>query len=66
MEGALTSAAADVVPDTHIGDGKDAGRWYGSDKAGVEGAAAALVTAASHKKDYAEAAGAALAGLALP
>lgn len=66
MEGALTSAAVDVVPDTHIGDGKDLGALHGSDKAAVEATAEALLASSSQSKDYAPAAGAALAGFALP
>jgi hypothetical protein len=65
MEGALTSAAFSVVPDTRIGTGKDAGAWFGSNKAGVEAEAEQMLSAASRERRYAEATSAALAGLAL-
>src|SRR5947209_2123438 len=65
MEGALTSAARSIVVDTRIGTGKDAGAWYGSNKAGVDQAAGKLVGAHGLKGRYVEATSAALAALAL-
>lgn len=65
MEGAVTSAAQSVVVDTRIGTGKDTGAWHGSNKAGVDQAAASLLGAHELKGRYLEATSAALAGLAL-
>ncbi len=65
LEGALTSAARSVVVDTRIGTGKEAGAWFGSNKAGVEDEADRLLQAASLHNRYREAATAALAGLVL-
>lgn len=65
MEGAITSAATSVVPDTHLATGKDAGQWFGGSKADVEAAATTLVEASSLHKRFGEAASAALAGTAL-
>ncbi len=65
MEGALTSAAFSVQPDTRIGTGKDAGGWFGSNKAGVEAEAERVLSVASRERRYIEAASAALAGIAL-
>lgn len=65
MEGALTSAARSIVVDTRIGTGKDTGAWYGTNKAGVDQAAAKLVGVHGLKGRYLEATSAALAGLAL-
>lgn len=65
-EGAVTSAARSVVVQTHIGTGKDAGEWYGSNKATVDADAAALATSCGVDGSiYSEAIAAALAGLAL-
>jgi hypothetical protein len=66
VEGAVTSAARSVVVDTRLGTGKDAGAWYGLDKAGVDAAAAAVLTANGLAANLLEATSAALAGLALP
>src|SRR5438128_2146891 len=44
-EGAVLSAARGVVVDTRIGTGKHTGAWYGSNKAGVDAAAEALLAA---------------------
>jgi hypothetical protein len=65
-EGAATSSARSVVPDTLIGSGKDVGGWAGSDKASADAAAETLLIGHSCEKKYTEAACAALAGLALP
>lgn len=66
VEGAITSSALSFVPDTRLATGKEAGEWFGGQKADVENAAKALVAAGSHPKRYVEAASAALAGIALP
>jgi hypothetical protein len=66
MEGALTSAAKSVVPDTRLGTGSDTGKWFGSSKATVDAAAEALLESSGQHKRYLEATSAALAGLALP
>jgi hypothetical protein len=65
VEGAVVSAAVDVVPDTRLGTGKEAGGWFGGSKADVEAAAKALVAESGLHKDFAEAASAALSGIAL-
>jgi antitoxin (DNA-binding transcriptional repressor) of toxin-antitoxin stability system len=65
MEGALTSAACSVVPDTRIGTGKDTGAWYGGGKEAVDAEASQLLSAASLSARYGEATSAALAGIAL-
>jgi hypothetical protein len=65
-EGAVISAARGEVVDTHLGNGKELGALYGSDKAGLEADAMAL--AGSHAVDakFLDALGAALTGLRLP
>src|SRR5271154_5052307 len=65
MEGALTSAAKSVVPNTRLGTGKETGEWFGSSKKDVDDAAAALLTSGGHHKRYGEATSAALAALAI-
>ncbi len=65
-EGAVISAARSVVVDTWVGAGKDTGTWFGSNKAGVDLAAAALLSANGHAANLLEATSAALAALALP
>ncbi len=65
-EGAATSAARTQVVDTRLGTGKDVGAWHGSNKSNVDAAAAALLAGAGEDEKFAEAAAAALAGLALP
>lgn len=65
MEGALTSAAVSVVPDTRLGTGMEMGEWFGSSKQAVEAAAHTLLTSSSHHKRYLEATSAVLAGVAL-
>jgi hypothetical protein len=66
VEGAVISAARSVVVDTRVGTGKDTGIWFGSSKAGVDAAAAALLSANGLAANLLEATSAALAGLALP
>lgn len=65
MEGALTSAATSVVPDTRLGTGKETGEWFGSSKKAVDASADALLKNDGHHNRYLEATSAALAGLAL-
>jgi hypothetical protein len=65
VEGAVASAAVSVVPDTRLATGRETGAWFGGSKAQVEEAAKALVAESGAHKDYAEAASAALAGIAL-
>lgn len=65
MEGALTSAARSVIPDTRIGTGKETGEWYGAAKAALDGEAEKLSQAQALAGKYKEAVSAALAGLAL-
>jgi hypothetical protein len=65
VEGAITSAATSVVPDTRLASGKEAGEWFGGQKADVENAAKALVEGSPHHKRFIEAASAALAGISL-
>jgi hypothetical protein len=65
MEGALTSAACGVVPDTLIGTGKETGEWFGSSKADLDDEAKQVAEAASVAAKYREALSAALAALAL-
>jgi hypothetical protein len=65
MEGALTSAATSVVPDTRLGTGKETGEWFGSSKQAVDAAADALLKSGAHHSRYLEATSAALAGVAL-
>lgn len=70
-EGAVLAAVRGVVPDTRAGAGLDLGRWYGSDKAGVDAAGNAAVAAASvgatvaARRQYGYAAAGALAGHAV-
>lgn len=66
MEGAVVSAARSVVVDTRVGTGQDTGTWFGSDKAGVDSASSALLSAAGVSNDYVEATSAGLAGLKAP
>jgi type II secretory pathway component PulC len=66
VEGAVISAARSVVVETRAGTGKDTGMWFGSNKAGVDAAATALLTSNSLPANLLEATSAALAGLALP
>jgi hypothetical protein len=63
MEGAVASAARSVVVNTFIGTGADTGTWFGSDKAGVDLAAARLLADQNVPSKFAEAASAALAAL---
>ncbi len=65
MEGAITSAAQSAVIDTRLGNGKDVGGWYGSNKAGVDAAAASLLGSHGLRETYVEATAAALAALLL-
>lgn len=65
MEGALTSAACSVVPDTRIGTGKETAEWFGSSKEELEAEAARTLAAESLGAKYVEAVSAAFAGLAL-
>lgn len=64
-EGAIVSAARAVVVDTRVATGQDAGRWYGSNKAGVDADARQLLVSQALDEKYGEAVGAALAGLAI-
>ncbi len=66
VEGAVVSAARGVVIDTRLGMGKDIAHWHGSVKSDLDDAAAQLMTTTGKHAKFAEAAGAALAGLALP
>jgi len=66
VEGAVISATRSVVVDTRVGTGKDTGTWFGSSKADVDAAAAALLSANGLAANLLEATSAALAGLALP
>lgn len=65
VEGAVTSAAASVVPDTRLGTGKETGEWFGGSKADVDAEAKTLVKASSRHPGYVEATSAALAGITL-
>jgi hypothetical protein len=66
FEGAVAAAARSVVVDTRVGNGKDTGAWFGSDKATVDVAAKTALSSAGKPSKYTEAAAAALAALALP
>jgi hypothetical protein len=66
IEGAMVSAARGVVTDTRLGMGKDVAHWHGSLKNDLDDEAKRLMSSAGKQAKYAEAAGAALAGLALP
>jgi hypothetical protein len=65
-EGAVTAAARAEVVDTRVGTGKETGIWHGTNKATLDGAARAVLTASGLDEGYCDAAAAALAGLALP
>lgn len=65
MEGALTSAACSVVPETLIGTGKETAEWFGSSKEELDDEATRILSAGSHQAKYGPAMSAALAGLAL-
>jgi hypothetical protein len=65
MEGAITSAATSVVPDTRLATGKETGEWFGASKQAVDGASAALLNAGGHHGRYLEATSAGLAAIAL-
>jgi hypothetical protein len=65
MEGAITSAACSVVPDTRLGTGKETAEWFGASKEVMDSAARALLTESSIAVKYLEATSAALAALAL-
>lgn len=65
FEGAVVSAARSAVVDTRLGMAKDVAHWHGSLKADLDADAAALLVAIGAHAKYAEAASAALAGLAL-
>lgn len=65
-EGAAAAAARSFVVDTRLGMGKELAQWYGSPKADLDAAGAALVTNAGEHSKYGEAAAAALAGLSAP
>jgi hypothetical protein len=64
-EGAIAASVRAVVPTTVIRDGVHAGMLLGPDKAAMDIAAGALLVAAGENAKYVEAAGAALAALAL-
>jgi hypothetical protein len=66
IEGAVVSASRGVVTDTRLGMGKDVAHWHGSLKDDLDDEAKRLMTSAGKHAKFAEAAGAALAGLALP
>lgn len=66
MEGAVASAARSVVVKTLIGTGADTGAWFGSDKNGVDLAAAQLLAEQGMPSKFAEATSAALAALRMP
>ena len=63
-EGAATSAARSEVVDTRLGNGRDLGAWHQSNKAQLQAAAALVLASAGHDAKFAEAAAAAVAGLA--
>jgi hypothetical protein len=65
MEGALTSTACSVVPDTLIGTGKETAEWFGSSKEELDREAERILSAGSHPAKFGLAMSAALAGLAL-
>lgn len=65
MEGALTSAACSIVPDTLIGTGKETAEWFGSSKEDLDLEAERILSAGTHAAKFGPAMGAALAGLAL-
>lgn len=65
IEGAVVSAARSVVTDTRLGMGKEVAHWHGSSKDDLDEEAKQLMLAAGNQTKFAEAAGAALAGLAL-
>jgi|SRR5665213_1119929 len=64
-EGAIASAARSVVVETHIGNGKDTGGWFGSTKAGVDQASTILLQAQGISSTFVEATSAALAAMCL-
>jgi hypothetical protein len=65
-EGAIISAARSIVVYTRVGTGKDTGAWYGSNKAGIDAAAAQLVARYGLLSTFVDATSAGLAALALP
>lgn len=65
LEGALTSAAQSVIPETRIGTGKETGEWFGSSKAVLDAKAEKIVTEQALASKYKEAVSAVLAGVAL-
>ena len=60
-EGAIASSARSIVVETHVGTGKDTGGWFGSNKAGVDGASLTLLQNAGINATFVEATSAALA-----
>lgn len=64
-EGAVIAAVRDVLPAVDVGTGKDIGRWQGSNKKGADDQAKIMLEAAGRDSKYADAAAAALSGLAL-
>jgi hypothetical protein len=65
IEGAAAAAARAAVVDTRLAAGKELGTWCGTSKADVDSAGATIVKGAHEHGKYAEAAAAALAGLAV-
>lgn len=66
IEGAVVGAARGVVIDTRLGMGKEVAHWRGSLKDDLDDEARNLLTTVKRQAKFAEAASAALAGLALP
>lgn len=66
IEGSVVSAARNIVTDTRLGMGKDVAHWRGKLKDDLDQEAGQLMTSAGRQGKFAEAAGAALAGLVLP
>jgi hypothetical protein len=64
-EGAIASASRSVVVETQIGNGKDTGGWFGSNKAGVDQASSTLLQAQGISSAFMEATSAALAAMSL-
>ena len=65
IEGSIVSAARRIVTDTRLGMGKDVAHWDGKLKDELDQEAKQFVTGAGHQAEFAEAAAAALVGLAI-
>lgn len=66
IEGAVVGAARSAVTDTRLGMGKDVAHWHGTLKDDLDDEAKVMLAGAGKQMKFAEAACAALAGLALP